>query len=258
MPLHKTAAVILKSTRWGEADRIVTCYTLKLGKLRAVARGARRMKSRFGSALEPFTHSELNLFEKHGDTLYRLTQADLQEPFAYLRQDLTLMGAAARIVNLVGAMTVDADRDALVFETLLQGLRALECSDDPRLTALVFQFRLLEGVGFRPQIDECAACGARPSERAAFAPEAGGMLCRACAPRGRGPCLPLSAGGWAFLRQASRMEPSALVRLKATGRMRHELTGAIEQFVCATAGTRLPTIDFLAAEDPGPVYEMTP
>lgn len=258
MPLHKTSAVILKSTRWGEADRIVTCYTVKLGKLRAVARGARRMKSRFGSALEPFTHSDLNLFEKHGDTLYRLTQADLREPFARLRQDLTLMGGAARIVNLVGATTVDGDPDAQVFETLLHGLRALEYSDDPRLTALVFQFRLLERVGFRPQIDECAACGVRPSQGAAFAPRSGGLLCRACAPRGRGPSLPLSAGGWAFLRQASRMAPAALMRLKATGRMRDELTAAIEHFVHTTAGTRLPAIDFLAADGPDPVYEMIP
>lgn len=258
MPLYKTPAVILKSTRWGEADRIVTCYTLKLGKLRAVARGARRMKSRFGSALEPFTHSDLNLFEKHGDTLYRVSQADLQEPFAQLREDLTLMGAAARMVNLVGAMTVDSDCDARVFQTLLHGLRALELSDDPRLTALVFQFRLLERVGFRPQIDECAACGARSSQGGAFAPQSGGMLCRACVPRGRGPCLPLSEGGWAFLRQASRMAPTVLIRLKATGRMRHELTAAIEHFVRATAGTRLPAIDFLSGEGPDPVYEMSP
>ncbi len=258
MPLHKTPAVILKSTRWGEADRIVTCYTSRLGKLRAVARGARRMKSRFGSALEPFTHCDLNLFEKHGDTLYRVTQADLLEPFVHLRQDLTLMGAAARIVNLAGATTVDADPDAQVFETLLHGLRALAHGDDPWLTALVFQFRLLERIGFRPQIDECAACGGRPSQGAAFAPQAGGLLCQACAPRGRGPCLPLSAGGWAFLRQASRMAPSALIRLKATGRMRHELTVVIEHFVRTTAGTRLPAIDFLATAGPDPVYEMTP
>ncbi len=258
MPLFKTPAVILKSTRWGEADRIVTCYSLRFGKLRAVARGARRMKSRFGSALEPFTHSDLNLFEKHGDTLYRLTQADLQEPFSHLREDLTLMGAAARLVNLAGATTVDADPDAQVFDTLLHGLRALAHSDDPGLTALVYQFRLLERVGFRPQIDQCAACGLKPAQGAVFASQAGGLLCRACAARARGPSLSLSAGGWAFLRQASRMAPSALLRLKATGHMRHELTVVIEHFVRATAGTRLPATDFLAADGPNPAYELTP
>jgi len=75
----KTPAITLKSRKWGEADRIVTFYTIRFGKLRGVARGARRMKSRFGSALEPFVHCDLNLFEKHNDPLYRITQADIRE-----------------------------------------------------------------------------------------------------------------------------------------------------------------------------------
>src|SRR6184192_2654194 len=74
----KTPAITLKSRKWGEADRIVTFYTVRFGKLRGVARGARRMKSRFGSSLEPFVHCDLNLFEKHNDPLYRITQADIR------------------------------------------------------------------------------------------------------------------------------------------------------------------------------------
>src|SRR6059036_943533 len=97
----KTPAITLKSRKWGEADRIVTFYTVRFGKLRGVARGARRMKSRFGSALEPFVHCDLNLFEKHNDPLYRITQADIRETFPRLREDLAAMSGAARMVNLV-------------------------------------------------------------------------------------------------------------------------------------------------------------
>ncbi len=78
MALFKTSAIVLKSRKWGEADRIVTFYTARFGKLRGVARGARRLKSRFGSALEPFVHCDLNLFEKPNDSLYRITQVDIQ------------------------------------------------------------------------------------------------------------------------------------------------------------------------------------
>ena len=81
MPLIKTTAITLKSRKWGDADRIVTFYTKEMGKIRAVARGARRMKSRLGAALEPLTICDLNLFEKSGDSLYRVSQVDLVEPF---------------------------------------------------------------------------------------------------------------------------------------------------------------------------------
>ena len=150
MPLVKTQAITLKSRKWGEADRIVTFYAKQLGKIRAVARGARRPKSRMGAALEPLTLCHLNLFEKSGDTLYRVSQVDLIEPFVRFREDLTMMAAAARMVNVVGAVTPDGDPDPNLFDTLEQGLRSLVTSDDPALTALLFQIRLLGLDRFSP------------------------------------------------------------------------------------------------------------
>src|SRR5947209_14743169 len=80
MPLLKTPAIVLKSRKWGDADRIVTFFTLKHGKVRGVARGARRMKSRFGGTLEPFVYCDLVLYEKPGDSLYRVSQTDVGRP----------------------------------------------------------------------------------------------------------------------------------------------------------------------------------
>src|SRR6184192_2250632 len=101
----KTPAITLKSRKWGEADRIVTFYTVRFGKLRGVARGARRMKSRFGSSLEPFVHCDLNLFEKHNDPLYRITQADIRETFP----DVRLGDAIQRIVVFLEQIEVAVD-----------------------------------------------------------------------------------------------------------------------------------------------------
>lgn len=182
MPLIKTAAITLKSRKWGDADRIVTFYTKEMGKVRAVARGARRMRSRLGASLEPLTICHLNLFEKSGDSLYRVSQVDLVEPFMRFREDLTLMTAAARMVNVVSAVTPDGDPDPQLFETLEQGLRALVTSQDPTLTALLFQIRLLGLIGFRPQTDHCAACGkGRLMGEPQFSPLSGGLVCVACA-----------------------------------------------------------------------------
>lgn len=245
MPLLKTFAIALKSQRWGEADRIVTLYTQRLGKIRGVARGARRSKSRFGASLEPFVQCHVNLFEKSGDTLYRISQVDLVEPFSRLREDLELMAAAARMVNLVGAVTPDRDPDPEIFDTLACGLRSLQESNDPALTVLLFQIRVLGLTGFTPQIGHCAACGShRLGKDLLFSPVSGGLLCKLCASRQPARCVGLSKGSVAFLLQAQRLAPSIVTRLKAVGQVREELDAAIEAYVTVVAGRHLPTMDF--------------
>lgn len=113
MPLVKTTAIVLRSHKWGDADRIVTLYSKDLGKLRGIARGARRQKSRFGAAIEPFSVCRLNLFEKIGDPLFRISHVDLVRSSHVLREDLRSMASAARMVNLVAAITPDGDPDPL-------------------------------------------------------------------------------------------------------------------------------------------------
>ncbi|MEW6246172.1 MAG: DNA repair protein RecO [Nitrospirota bacterium] len=249
MPLLKTPAITLRSRKWGEADRIVTFYTLRLGKVRGIARGARRLKSRFGAALEPFVSCDLNLFEKAGDSLFRISQVDMREPFTKLREDLTRMSAAARMVNLVAAITPEGDPEPRIFDTLADGLRSLEDSRDAPLTALLFQIRLLGLTGFKPQLDQCSACGnTRLAGEPQFSPTSGGLICSLCARRQALRCLPLSPGSLAFMRQALRWAPAVVDRLRATGRIRAELETAIESYVTTVAGKRLPPIDFLAAE----------
>jgi DNA repair protein RecO (recombination protein O) len=157
------------------------------------------------------------------------------------------MSAAARMANLVAAVTGEGDAHPGIFETLLGGLRALRDGRDPALTALLFQIKLLGETGFRPQTDHCAACGdghGRMSRQ--FSPLAGGLVCAPCARRDRDCCLPLSAGSLAFLRQALRWETAAVARLKAAGQVRAELEAAVESYVTVVTGKRLPPADFLS------------
>jgi DNA repair protein RecO (recombination protein O) len=124
----------------------------------------------------------------------------------------------------------------------------LVTSDDPGLTALLFQIRLLGLTGFRPQTDHCAACGKdRVIDEPQFSPGSGGLVCMSCAARQRVPCLPLSRGSLAFLQQALRLAPAMVTRLKAAGQVRSEVEDAIERYVTVVAGKRLPPVDFLAA-----------
>ena len=247
MPLVKARAIILRSRRWGEADRIVTLYAKNLGKIRGIARGARRQKNRFGAALEPFTLCHVNLFEKAGDPLFRISQIDLVRSFQALREDLDLMASAARMVNVVSAITPDGDPDPQLFDTLEQGLASLQSHGDPVCTALLFQVRLLGLTGFRPQTDHCAACGkTHLVGDPQFSPIAGGLVCPTCAARQRVRCVALSRGSLSFLRQAVRLAPQFLTRLTATGQVRREVEDAIEGYVTVVAGKRLPPLDFLS------------
>ena len=246
MPLVKAKAIILRSRKWGDADRIVTCYARNLGKCYAVARGARRPKSRFGAALEPFSLCHVNMFEKSGDSLLRISQIDLIQSFQSLREDLNLMASAARMVNLVAAVTPDRDPDPGLFDILERGLASLHGSEDPSYTTLLFQVRLLGLIGFRPQTDHCAACGKLPAGDSQFSPTAGGLVCPVCAVRQRARCFSLSRGSLAFLRQVIRLPPEVLTRLRATGLIRREVEEAIEGYVTVVAGKRLPPVDFLS------------
>ncbi len=251
MPLVKTTAIILKSRKWGEADRIVTLFTKELGKIRGVARGARRLKSRFGAALEPFTCCHVNLFEKPGDSLFRVSHVDVMTSCQALREDLDLMMSAARMVNVVAAVTPDGDPDAELFATLEQGLLSLPQSRDPAFTALLFQIRLLGLTGFRPQTDHCASCSkTRVLGDPQFSAVAGGLVCSICAARQRVRCIALSRGSVLFLQQAIRLAPMLVTRLKATGRVRSEIEAAIEGYVTVVAGKRLPPVDFLSPPRP--------
>lgn len=252
MPLVKTTAIVLRSHKWGDADRIVTLYSKDLGKLRGIARGARRQKSRFGAAIEPFSVCRLNLFEKIGDPLFRISHVDLVRSSHVLREDLRSMASAARMVNLVAAITPDGDPDPLLFDTLEQGLASLHESEDSPFTTLLFQIRLLGLTGFRPQTDHCAACGkAHFIGEPQFSPIAGGLVCLTCAARQRVRCVAFSRGSCLFLQQAIRLAPTVLTRLRATGQVRNEVEKAIEGYVTVVAGKRLPPVDFLSLSSPG-------
>jgi len=232
MSIFHTQAITLKSQRWGEADRIITFFTQRFGKVRGVAREARKMRSRFGGCLEPFFHTHLTGFEKGQDPLWRINQVDVQESFWGLRTSLDHMGAAASLVNLVMGLAPDRDSDPALFQLLLNGLGELEQAEDPTLVALIFQMLVLGHTGFRPQVEQCAVCGKScHANRAMFSPRAGGRVCSGCEERKKEDGIVLSSGSLAFIQQVRRLDTSAAYRLKATGQIRIELHHAIESYI---------------------------
>jgi DNA repair protein RecO (recombination protein O) len=185
--IYKTEAVVLRSFRFSEADRVLHLYALDRGRVGAVAKGVRKTKSRFGARLEPFSHVELLLYQGSGE-LHTVTGASLVDPHRPAREDpyrlsIGLVGAEAML-----RLFVEEERNERAFEALTRFLGALDDVPaglrgrgalDP--LALAFQLKLLWLSGYVPHLEGCVECG-RTDELVGYLSRAGGAVCAACAP----------------------------------------------------------------------------
>jgi DNA repair protein RecO (recombination protein O) len=191
----KTEAIVLRSIRYGEADRILHLYTPEDGRLAAIAKGVRRSRSRFGARLEPFFYVRIGLHEGRTD-LYTVTSADTIATHAPLRDHAATLDAAARACDAVARMFETSDPHPGVFRLLVNELALL--SSDPAharpANGLAFRMKLLLAAGIVPQLGSCAACG-EADHLQGFSAAAGGVVCSSC----EAAAFPLDAEGYRFL-----------------------------------------------------------
>jgi DNA repair protein RecO (recombination protein O) len=193
MAIRHDQGIILRSYPFGEADRVVIALSPNHGKLRMVAKGVRKTKSRFGGRLEPFTHVDLVLYE--GRNLDTITQVAILEGFPTLRSDLDRVLAAGTMVETVDAVAQEGESAIRLFLVLQRGLRALEAAPAHADLITAFLLKAADVVGFAPALDMCAACGGRENLlRFSFA--AGGTVCEDCRPEG---AVRLRSGVTAYL-----------------------------------------------------------
>jgi DNA repair protein RecO (recombination protein O) len=179
----KTEGVVLRSMRYGEADRILHVYTHDRGRMGAIAKGVRRARSRFGGRLEPFSHVALVLHEGRSDLL-TVTGADTVRSHARLRTDAGALDAAARACDAVSRLFETTEPHPAVFHLLLNELALLDAgvggtSQATHANQLAFRMKLLLAAGLAPQLSACATCGER-EHLSAFSGAAGGVVCAAC------------------------------------------------------------------------------
>ncbi len=181
----KAEAVVLRSIRYGEADRIIHAYTPNKGRVGAIAKGVRRARSKFGGRLEPFSHVALLLHEGRGD-LFTVTGADTVASHAGLRTDASTLDAAARACDAVLRLFDTPEGNPPVFHLLCNQLALLEAraggGGEPLglwANQLAFRLKLLLVAGFAPALGSCAACGS-PEHLVAYSGAHGGVVCGAC------------------------------------------------------------------------------
>jgi DNA repair protein RecO (recombination protein O) len=176
---------VLRSMRYGEADRILQLYTPNRGRVSAIAKGVRRTRSRFGGRLEPFFRLRIELHEGRGELL-TVTGAQTVDWYACLRGDARALDAAARACDAVGRLFETSEPHPGVYNLLCRKLSLLEeqagradGSTTGRAAALAFRLKLLLAAGLAPQLGACASCGER-EHLVGFSGAAGGVVCAAC------------------------------------------------------------------------------
>jgi len=256
MPLLRTQGIVLRTRDLGEHDRLVALYTRDLGKLTAVAPGARRLRSRFGGALELFTWGDVVGFEREGRELVRLDQFDIRRSFRGLRETLEALGQGARMVEALGRLTPERDPHPACFALLLHALRLLETSPAGR-TQLVFTLRLLDLLGHRPRLDRCGACACPVGTTAvAFDPSRGSLVCARCrpAPDRRLGLVTTSPETLGTLRGLQGASWASQLRARVPARVEREGAALLDGYVSELGGGPLRTPRFVARTlgAPGP------
>jgi len=176
--LYRDHAIVLRTIKLGEADRIITFVTSGHGKVRAVAKGVRKTKSRFGSRLEPLSHVSLLLYS--GRELDIVTQAESIDHFRTIREDLPRISSAMALLEAVDQVSQERESNPRLYQMLLGALRTLAATDAPLLVPAFF-WKLLSIEGAHPLLDQCASCGSEDTDDlVAFDLTEGGVLCRTC------------------------------------------------------------------------------
>lgn len=229
MGLGTTAAVVIGGFPLGESDRVVAFFTREHGRLRGVARAARRVRSRFVGAFELGTLGQLVFFDTGRSELVRVDHFDVLRPFARVREDLERLAQAAWIAECVGRLTADHDPNRTLWALLVRALGSLDAGAPPRRVAVAFGVRSLDALGHRLRSEGCVRCG-RPGVAAdpvTVDVQAGGVLCRGC-PSGAETSVALAGSSLAALRCLRTVSWEAAVRGPLAAGAERELRALLE------------------------------
>jgi DNA repair protein RecO (recombination protein O) len=262
--LYKTDAVVLNTFDYGESDRILAFYTSKFGKLKGIAKGARRSRKRFVNNLDPGCRITLIFFLSEKSELVRVEDATLIEGLAGLNNDITLLSHAYCILELTSEMTREGQAISGVYPLLAAFLGMLAGAGgaaDPATLLRFFEMKLLSLTGYLPHIDECVVCrgavsgaddpgahaGAPPSQRLSFSSELGGVVCAGCRPTTpvRGSLIDVSPGTVRLLSKAAKLGHDKLSRLKSSPGFAAESERLLDDFIKHQIGKELKTKTFL-------------
>jgi len=226
---YQTEAIIIKKTKLGEADSILTLYTPHLGKIQGFAKSLRKPRSKLAGHLELLTHSQVSL--ARGRNLDTITGSQTINSFLPLKSDLWLTSCALYAAELVYQFTADGEENYRLFRLLLEIMAGLCQEGDRELALRYFELHLLDRVGYRPQLQQCVSCRAllEPVTNS-FCSHAGGVLCPNCR-HGQPLSYPLSVNALKVLRFLQDNDYGTASRLKLTPELSQEVEAVLRDYL---------------------------
>jgi DNA repair protein RecO (recombination protein O) len=246
MPTYTATGLIVHRINLGETDRIVTLFTREQGKLSAVAKGARRPKTRFGGMTELFMVSRFLLAT--GKSLDIVTQCEITQSFSALRMDLNLLARATYFCELLDRLTPERDEVTApeLFDLTVAALELLQRAPDaPDVAVHAYELHLLTAIGYEPELHSCVRCGL-PIERfpVGFSPSLGGVLCPADRSRADDAVL-LHQEALSLLQTLAEADTETILSLRPDRRAAAEVAKALRWYIRFRTERDLKSADFL-------------
>jgi DNA repair protein RecO (recombination protein O) len=248
MHMEKALALVVRTTDWSETSRIATLWTREFGKVRALAKGGRRLKSNFETALDLLNVCSMVFIRKSSGGLDLLTEAQVAERFPGLRTKMGALYAGYYVAELLSDWTQDYDPHPNLFDAALSALRDFG-ADGTNIPLRVagFELAMIQELGYRPILDECAACTrpiASDETGMAFAAAVGGILCRACQ-HGHRDRLPISGAAVQMMRELG--QTGGVGRVECPPIVRGELRRILGYYISSLMGKRPRLLPYLTS-----------
>jgi len=226
---YQAQVIVIKQTKIGEADKVVTLYTLEFGKLKAVAKGACRPGSKLGGNVEPPNYCLVMLAK--GRNLDIITQSQTMDGFLKVKGDLWCISCSSYILELVDAFTTEGSPNQPLFELLLDALKNLSLSNGDETVLRYFELHLLQHLGYRPQLRRCVVCNSplKPGVNF-FSPGQGGALCSGCN-HGEFTSHPISIDALKVLRLWQDCDYHTVSRVKMSSKLSSELRLLMQEYI---------------------------
>jgi len=251
LPVQKTKAIVIGHHPLGESDRIIVFHAEDFGNIRAVARGARKVKSRLCGRLEVLTCGDLVFYERAGKDLHIVNSFDIIESFQILREDLMKMAYCFYIAELIQRIEFSDDPDSNIFGLVLDIMFMMKATHDPEMLTRVFEMRLLTSAGFSPQLDVCLKCSCHidGTNSLGFSIAEGGIICSGCRAKDqRSSVLPISRGTLELMKKMQQAPLELIPRLRILENNRRELKKTLRSFISFHINVgRMRSLDFLAS-----------
>lgn len=244
--VQKSPAIVLYTFDYGESDRIITFYTSEYGKLKGIAKGARRSKKRFSNALEPFSYNNIFFSKKGRGTLTLIEGCDVVNHHLHIREGLENTLISSYLVELIDKFTPEGKKNFELFQLLLNFLGLIDTGKASDALIRFFEIRLLKLTGYEPVLDRCLVCRQPLHEKTtySFIVHEGGVKCTTCCQNNAG-SLQVSLGSIKTLLLGKETDLERINRIIVSDSMKKECRNILVSFICHLIGKEIKSLHVL-------------